>query len=414
MPVIKSSASVKRVTGLKKMGRTMDVQTIAPLLDLDLFSPESLANPYANYRRLRDCAPVVRLRRPDVFAIGRFADVQAALRAPDKLVNGEGVGFSEAFNAPRGMNLLQSDGELHARLRATVMRPLAPARLREARADLKAMIAARIAALIGQGWFDAMRELASFLPVQAIAHLVGLPTVGRERMLDWAAATFNLIGPDQNPADLATLAEAKAYMSGLSEDALASGSWAGELFAAAREGKLSMPEAMAAISAYAIPSLDTTILAKGHLLYDLATEPEQWALLKDRPELIPSAILESTRRNSVVRWFARVAVEDYVVEDLMVPKGARVMLLYGCANRDERRYESPDRLDITRDARDQLAWGTGAHMCAGMHLARLEMEVLLEALLESGAEIECGAPVHGTNAGLYGFRELPIRLQRAG
>ena len=378
-------------------------------LDLDLFAEASLRDPFDDYRRLRDAGAMVRLSRPEVFALGRFAEVQAALRNSEALISGEGVGFSAVFNAPRGMNVIQSDGELHQRLRNAVMRPLVPARLRESRADLKAMIAGRIAALTGQGWFDAMRALASFLPVEAIAHLVGLPSGGRERMLDWASATFNLIGPDQDAADLAIMGESRAYMAALSEATVRDGSWAGQLFVAVREGRLSMVEAMAAISAYVVPSLDTTVLAKGHLLNNLARDPEHWALLKLRPDLIPAAVLEGVRHDSVIRWFSRVAALDYEVDGVIAPKGARIMLLYGCANRDERRYADPDRFDVTRDARDHLAWGTGPHICAGMHLARLEMEVLLEALVEADAALTAGPPVMGTNRGLFGFAELPSR-----
>ncbi|WCM25014.1 cytochrome P450 [Sphingomonas sp. QA11] len=384
-----------------------------PALDIDLFSDASLQDPFEDYRTLRDAGPVSRLVRPDVYAIGRFADVQAALRDSDRLINGEGVGFSEAFNAPKGMNVIQSDGDLHRRLRLTVMRPLSPGRLREVRPDLKAMIVERVKSLVGRGWFDAMSELARFLPVEAVSHFVGLPAVGRERMLDWAAAAFNVIGPDQHPADLISLREAIGFMATLSDDTVRDGSWAGELFAAAKTGRLSMQEAMAAISAYVIPSLDTTILAKGHLLANLATYPSQWELLCARPELIPSAVLEGVRRDSVLRWFSRVAVEDYRVDGAIVPKGSRVMLLYGCANRDERHYEDPDRFDIARDSRDHLAWGTGQHMCAGMHLARIEMEVLLEAMVEAGVKLEAGSPVPGTNRGLYGFTSLPYRIEKA-
>ena len=385
----------------------------APALDVDLFSEASLRDPVADYKRLRDAAPAVKLERPDVYAVGRFADVQAALRAPDRLISGEGVGFSDAFNAPKGMNVIQSDGDLHRRLRATVMRPLMPARLNEVRGDLKAMITARVGALIGRGWFDAMAEIARFLPVEAIAHFVGLPQVGRERMLIWAANTFDLIGPNQDMAKLGSLMEARAFMAGLSEETVRDGSWAGDLFAAARSGKLSLQEAMAAISAYVIPSLDTTIFAKGHLLANLARNPDQWALVRERPALIPAAVLEGVRRDSVLRWFSRVAVTDYGVDGVLVPAGARVMLLYGAANRDERRYAEPDRFDVTRDARDHLAWGTGPHMCAGMNLARIEMEVLLEALVEAGVTLTAGDPVVGTNAGLHGFTELPFRIDPA-
>lgn len=381
-----------------------------PPLDLDLFSADSLRAPFADYRRLREAGPVVRLARPDVYAIGRFTDVQAALRASHVLVSGEGVGFSDAFNAPKGMNVIQSDGDLHKRMRATVTRPLTPAALRRARDDLKALMAERVAALIDAGQFDAMRDLAPFLPVEAVSHLVGLPDVGRERMLEWAAAAFNVIGPTADPGDIASLRDAVAFMASLSADMVRTGSWAGELFAAADTGRLSLQEAMAALSAYIIPSLDTTILAKGHLLAALAQAPEQWAMVRADPSLIAGAVLEGVRHSSVIRWFSRVAAEDYLVDDAVVPAGSRVMLLYGCANRDERRYAEPDRFEVTRDARDHLAWGTGPHMCAGMHLARIEMEVMLEVLVEAKVDLDAGTPVTGANAGLYGFTSLPMRL----
>ena len=377
-------------------------------LDLDLFAEASLRNPFEDYRRLRDAGPIVRLETPDVYAMGRFADVQAALRANDVLISGEGVGFSDAFNLKKGPNVIRSDGELHQRMRAVVMRPLSRGSLQAARPELKAMIKARVSALLGGEWFDAMRDLASFLPMEAVAHLVGLPEAGRERMLEWAGAAFNAIGPRTSSTDLGHMQEAFAYMSTLSETNVTG--WAADLFLAVNTGKLSLPEAMGAISAYVIPSLDTTILAKGHLLYNLARHPDQWRLLTERPELIGSAIQEALRHGAPIRWFSRVALQNYSVDSFTVPQGARVMLMYGCANRDERRYADPDDFDITRDNRDQLAWGTGAHMCAGMHLARMEMETLIEALIESGASLESGDPIIGTNAGLYGFTGLPMKL----
>jgi cytochrome P450 len=384
----------------------------APVLDLDLFTAESLRYPFDDYKALRDAGPAVRLRHPDVYAIGRFSKVQAALRAPDQLISGEGVGFNEAWNAGRGLNVLQMDGPPHARLRTTVMRPLFPAKLREARQDLKQLIAKRVETLLDGGWFNAMTQLASFLPVEAVSYLVGLPEVGRERMVTWASVTFNSIGPDYEPDEMKVLSEAVAFMSGLSAATVRSGSWTGDLFKAVEEGRLSLKEAMAAISAYVIPSLDTTILAKGHLLYDLATHPEQWDKLRRHPDKIPSAVLESVRRNAVIRWFSRVAVADYNVDDVVIPRGARVMLLYGCANRDERRYADPDRFDIDRDARDHLAWGTGTHMCAGMNLAKLEMEVMLEALIEADAQLVAGTAIAGVNRGLYGYVDLPLQIER--
>lgn len=298
-------------------------------------------------------------------------------------------------------------------MRAAVTRPFTLARLKEARVELKQLISARVEELTGTGWFDAMPSLASYLPVKAIANLVGLPENGRERMLEWAAATFNLVGPDERPDDISKMREAFAYIATLTEDGVADGSWAAELFEVAASGKIAVQEAVGAISAYVLPSLDTTIAAKGHLLNNLARHPDQWAVLHHEPSLVPGAVLEGMRHSAPLRWFARVAAEDYSVDGAVIPKGARVMMLYACANRDERRYPNPDQFDVWRDARDHLGWGTGPHMCAGMHLARIEMEVLLEALIETGVSIEAGEPVIGDNAGLYGFSALPLRLERA-
>jgi cytochrome P450 len=381
-----------------------------PHSDIDLFADESLRDPFADYRRLRDIGPLVKLASPDVYAISRYDDVREALRTSEILISGEGVGFSEVFNAPRGKNVLQTDGELHRRMRAAVTRPLKPGHLDEARPRFKAMIARRIAELVGAGEFDAMQKLARFLPIEAIAELVGLEPEGREQMLEWAAAVFNAIGPVQDPNDVFAMKAAFAYMSSLDPSRVRDGSWAGQLFEAAEEGSISLGEALGAISAYVIPSLDTTILAKGHLLHNLARDPAQWAMLRERPELIPAAVLEGVRHSSVIRWFSRFAAKDYPIADQVVPAGARVMLLYGSANRDERHYPDPDRFDVTRDARDHLAWGRGVHMCAGLYLARMEMEVMLEALVESGATPRTGAPVVGANKGLFGFTKLPYEL----
>jgi cytochrome P450 len=381
-----------------------------PRSSINLFADASLCAPFADYRTLRDLGPAVKLDFPDVYAVSRFDDVRDALRAAEVLISGEGVGFSDAFNAPKGNNVIQSDGDLHRRLRAAVMRPLKPEQLDQARPHLKQMIGQRIDELADGREFDAMQTLARHLPVEAIAHFVGLEPAGRERMLEWAAAAFNAIGPEHDPGDLASLRAAFNYMSGLDASRVRQDSWAGQLFQAARNGEISQQEALGAISAYVIPSLDTTILAKGHLLYLLARDPEQWTRLRRQPELIPAAVYESVRHSSVIRWFSRVAKADYRIGDAVVPAGARVMLLYGSANRDERHYSDPDRFDVSRDARDQLAWGRGVHMCAGQYLARTEMEVLLEALVERDVTLQAREPVVGNNKGLFGFTALPMRL----
>jgi cytochrome P450 len=394
--------------------------TIArPCFSVDLFQPDALRDPFPHYRAIRDLGAAVRLEFPDVVALGRFRDVQAALRNPEVLISGEGIGFNAIANAPvPNPPTIRSDGARHRRLRNVLAKPLMPAALKERREMLKAMIASRIDELVGGDTFDAVTTIAQHLPLQAVSHLVGLPEADRQQMLRWAAASFNSGGPyttldTKDPelaADLQTMLSVKAYFQTVKREHLSPGSWAASLFDAVDAGKLEQQDANAAISGLVLPSLDTTIYAKGNLLYNLARAPGQWAALKADPSLISSAVLEGVRHSAVVRWFSRVAASDYSAGDVHVPAGTRIMLLYGSANRDERQYPDPDRFDVTRNPTDQLGWGTGPHMCAGMHLARLEMEVMLEALIERVETIEAGEPVFGNNRGLYGIDRLPMRL----
>lgn len=390
------------------------VHTLIPTFEEDLFAPQALENPFPLYRRVRDLGPVVKLAHSDVYALGRFVEVQTALRTPDILVSGEGVGFNPIINEKRREpDIIASDGVRHRKLRQVLGKPLMPKALNELREELRASISKQIGVVRAAGWVDGIQALAQHLPVTAISFLVGLPEEGRQNMLRWAAAAFNLVGTrvEDLADDVAALREFRHYLLDVDPARLREGSWAKSLFDAAASGKLAVGEARAALSGLVLPSLDTTIFAQGCLLYNLGTCADQWTLLKHNRQLIRGAIIENVRHSAVVRWFSRVAIADWRVGDVEVPAGARIMLMYASANRDERHYPDPDRYDVTRDADDQLGWGTGPHMCAGMHLAKLEMELLLEALLDQVENVEVGTPVISRNQGLYGILQLPVRLR---
>lgn len=384
-----------------------------PVYDRDIFDREALRHPFEFYREIRDLGAVVQLGDSGLLAMGRFADVQQALRSPDALISGKGVGLNDIENSIVP-TLISSDGDYHRRVRANITRPLMPAALKAHREDFKGIIAQRVRECTNIGWFEGVERLAQFLPITVISHLVGLPEEARSKMLEWATAGFELHQPLK--PELAALGPiviaARDYVNTVPRSQIRPGSWADLMFQDVDRGRMSDDEARAAIGGLTLPSLDTTIHSKSGLLYFLGRDPDQWAILKNDRYLVPSAVLEGVRLSSVVRWFTRVAVTDYRNGDAFVPEGARVNLLYGSANRDERRYPDPDRFDARRNPTDQLGWGTGPHMCAGMHLAKLEMEVLLEALLENVDRIEVEDPVPSSNGGLYGFESLRVRLTR--
>lgn len=390
-----------------------------PLYEGDLFARDALQNPFPHYAAIRDLGPVVRLKCPDVVAIGRYEDVRKALQSPQILISGKGIGFNDFINQPvPEPGILTSDGERHRQLRSALMKQLSPAALKPIRDTLRNMIDEQIRRFIDRGTFEGIAEIARHLPLGAISKLVGLPEQDRGKMLRWASASFNVLGVIERDGkmipelrdDLATATEVRDYLTSLDSSTLRSDSWAAQQFEQVRSGGMTIGDARSSIRAFVLPSLDTTIYAMGNLLYNLGRNAEQYQLLRRNPSLIVSAVLEGVRLSAVVRWFSRVAVDDYVAGDVFVPKGERVMLLYGSANRDPRRYENPDVFDVTRNPVDQVGWGAGPHLCAGSYLARMEMEVLLEALVQHVGRIEVDEPTLGANNGLFGIDVLPMRL----
>lgn len=384
-----------------------------PTYGEDIFDDAALRNPFDHYRAMRDLGPVVQLGDSRLLAMGRFADVQQALRSPEILVSGEGTGLNDLENSMIP-TLISSDGEFHRKVRSHISRPLMPAALKAHRENFKALVTLRVRECIGAGWFDGVELLARYLPLTVISDLVGLPEPARSKMLGWATAGFEIHQPLKPHFEglLPVFMEAREFLESFDRSELRPGSWSELMFQEVDKGRMTDVEARSAIGGYTLPSLDTTIHSKSGMLYFLGTHPDQWDLLRQEPSLVPSAVLEAVRLSSVVRWFSRVAVSDYCGShgEVIVPAGERVVLLYGSANRDERRYSNPDTFDARRNPTDQLGWGTGPHMCVGMHLAKLEMEVLLEALIEGVGRVEVEDPVPSSNGGLYGFDSLRMRL----
>lgn len=383
-----------------------------PTYSGNIYGREALCDPRPHFTAIRDLGPAVWLARHRLWAIGRHEDVRTALRAADQLVSGEGVAANSLVNGRRDEITLTADGEVHARRRGILIRPLTPAALASLRARMQDEADALVLQLKGQDRFDAMTAFAACLPVSIVAELVGLRPEGRANMLKWAAATFNALGPLnwRMIRALPTLLDLGRYARRLTRDDVVPGGWADRLFAAAEDGLLSRREARAMIIDYVAPSLDTTILATGHMLWLLAETPELLDTLRGDESLISNAVLEAVRLSSPIRGFTRHVAEDFPLGGITIPKGERVLLLFASANRDERRYADPDRFDIARNARDHVAWGHGPHVCAGMHLARLEMECLLTALVRHAARIEVGTPEPLLNNVLQGFRALPARF----
>ena len=384
-----------------------------PAYDADLFTDEALADPYDHYRTLRDLGPVVWLSAHAVYAVTRYADVRAVLEDPEVFCSGQGVGFNDFINdAGRGTTLM-SDDEQHQRLREVIGRPLTPKALAELRPEAQVLAEQLADRLVARGSFDAVADLAEVLPATWVPDLLGWPEEGRERLIDWGAANFDALGPANARAEAAGpgVLEMAAYAHNLTQTPLPTGSMAAGILDAAARGHIAPEQCPFAIIDDLAPSLDTTISGVGNAIWLFATHPDQWQLLRREPERIKQAFNEALRVETPISAFSRVTTQDTAIDGVELPAGARVMVSYASANRDERRWDAPDTFDITRSNAAHVAFGYGEHACAGMGLARLEGAAVLSALVERIDSFElAGPPVRKLNNLIRSFASLPVTV----
>jgi len=216
--------------------------------------------------------------------------------------------------------------------------------------------------------------------------------------------------PGTGPA-LATIGEMMGYIADPSlPGRLRPGSWSAQLHEASVSGEIDYEQFLSMLQGYLMPSLDTTIFAMSNLLWLLANNPDQWELLRSRPNLIPRAIHEAIRIESPVQFFSRVATEDTEIDGTPIKAGSRVFVIYAAGNRDPRRFENPDRFQIERDSTDHVGFGHSAHRCVGMNLALMEITAMLTALVGKVRAIELIDAKRADNAILRGFEKLSLRL----
>jgi cytochrome P450 len=387
--------------------------TDIPGTDIDLFTDEALSDPYPLYRELRALGPVVRLTANEMYAFPRYREVREASANWVVFTSAKGVMMNAEINAKLEGITLCSDPPEHTQMRNVLGRPLRPDRLREQTPKIEAEAESIVKRLVDQGTFDAATELAEYLPMNIVSDLVGPGEAGRDRMLDWAAATFDAQEPmnqrtkDSFPKleEMVGFAMNEAVPGKLDPDG-----WAAELDAAAGQGDLPVEKCPFMMIDYIAPSLDTTIYAISSAVYLFAQNSDQWEILRKDPTLIPHAINEALRLESPVQRFTRLVTRDHEIDGTVLPAGSRVVLLYGSANRDERKYPDPDRFDIRRKPSDHLAFGRGEHVCIGMNLARVQMRALFEELIPRVERFELLESDLALNNTLRGFGTLKVRV----
>jgi cytochrome P450/ferredoxin-NADP reductase len=387
-----------------------------PSLDIDFYSDEVILDPYPVYAQMRELGPVVYLPQHDMYALSRYDEVSAVLRQPLRFVSSRGVSPIQKVNDILVGSTLNSDPPEHDKTRAVTSEPLLPGALKEIEPLLASSANGLIDTLCQRGEFDAISDFAQFLPVTIVAELVGLP-VDSDQMLKWASATFNLFGTENARAHQAfkDLTNLRDFLVEYGRpEKLKDGGWAKRIFEVGPERGISYETCAQLMRDYINPSLDTTISTTGQIIKFFADQPEQWDAIRKDASLIPNAVEEAVRMATPIRAFTRYAIEDSDIAGHMIPAGKRVIVIYASANRDDRKFSDPDRFDVTRDVHDHLGFGQGVHMCMGMHLARREIILLLEALRRRVERFELlSEPIVAMNNTIRAFANMPIKVHLA-
>ena len=366
------------------------------VMEYDPFSQEFQADPFPVYRWMRDEAPVFYSEKWNWWALSRFEDVRAAATDPQTFLSYEGIDIDDTAKDQSGPGFLPDiDNPRHDQIRRMIQPQLLPNRIAEREDAVRAVVRGLIDVWRDRGTVDLAQELAWPMPNEVFFDLLGLPSArqeGRAQLERWVHEL-----KDRKPDDARLTPVAKAATVGIQSyfvdllherrvrprndlvTHLVTTDIDGVPFAETDIGPAS--EVLGLMMVLFLGGVESTAGLTGTLFKLLAENPDQRALLRDKPALIPDAVEEAIRLATPLQLVGRTAAREVTLHGVTIPAGGRVVLVYGAANRDERRFTDPDRFDVTRGRFRHLGFGEGMHGCLGAPLARLEAKVALEEAL---------------------------------
>jgi cholest-4-en-3-one 26-monooxygenase len=369
------------------------------LSDVDLYDPDIYVDgvPHEMLATLRREAPVYKHADPDGFfwAVTRHADIVAVNRDPKTFSSWAGATYlhvlPEEDLAGQQMMMLNMDPPDHTKLRKIVNKGFTPRRIRELQDVLEHRAVSIVDAVIEQGECDFVVDVASELPLQAIAEFIGVPQEDRKLIFDLTNRMIGSADPEFDTAEnqaREAAAEMFAYAQALADDRRANprDDIATTLIEAEVDGeKLSEMDFNLFFMLLAVAGNETTRNAISHTQLALMQHPDERQKLIDDPSKIDSAIEEGLRWATPVMHFRRTATADVELGGQQIAAGDRVVIWHMSGNRDEAVFDDPYTFDIDRspnDHLDHIAFGGGGpHFCLGANLARAEMKVMLGEVL---------------------------------
>ena len=400
-------------------------------IDFDPFEPGFDAWPYDQYRRLREQDPVHWSDLLCGWVLTRYDEVTRVLRDPrvsSELERAESSAVVDLLLArqdrrPRdGTTLVLTDDPDHARLRKALQAPFTARSVEQLRASIERRVHDRLDELAPLGSMELIGDFAYPLPVAVFCDMLGIPEEANEQFRQWTAAVATsldlVISDDVYDACMDRIDEMEQYLSEMVEwkraepadDVLSA------LVAVEEDGqRLSHGELIAQLVTLYVAGHEPTSALIGNGMVALAAHPDQLARLQAEPQLVPNAVQELLRYDGPNQFVRRIVLEPITFGDRTLEPGQVLYLGVGAANHDPARWgDTAERLVVDRpDAAQHVQFGGGVHHCLGAHLARLQAEVALGALLGRLDDLQLdGDPVWSGRTTLRTVAE--VRLSYSG
>lgn len=381
-------------------------------VDFDPTSAEFLADPYPVLAELREATPVLRHEGLDRWFVTRHADVRACLRDRRLGRNYRHVGSDEEFRTepldPRWQafwdverwSLLWIEPPDHTRIRRLVASAFTPRTVEAMREPSARLARELLEPLAEQGRMDLLYDFAQPYSIGIICDWLGVPTDNHRDLLAWSHAMVKMYELDTTEEQAVAANEAAAAFRDFTLALIAERRHAPRedlvtrLVRARVEGEhLSDDEIVSTVIVLLNAGHEATVNTLGNGVRALMQHREQWERLVDGSVSAGTAIEELIRFDPPLQLFERWVLEKGVeVAGTSIPRGEKISMLFGSANRDPRVFPAPDEFDVARpNASEHIGFGGGIHVCIGAPLARIELEAALRALVERCPDLELAA-----------------------
>jgi cholest-4-en-3-one 26-monooxygenase len=306
--------------------------------------------------------------------------------------------------------MLNTDPPHHTDMRRIVSRGFTPRAIGNLRDALTARARQIVMTAIEEGTGDFVTDVACELPLQAIAELIGVPQEDRKKLFHWSNQMIGYDDPEFAEAGAMAAMELIGYSMGLAEDrkACPRDDIISKLVTAQEGEALNSDEFGYFVIMLAVAGNETTRNAITHGMIAFMENPDQWELFKaTRPETMPDEVI---RWGTPVTVFQRTATADTVLNGVEIKQGQRVGIFYRSANFDETVFDQPEKFDITRSPNPHLGLGgMGVHYCLGASLAKLEIELIFNAIADVMPDIHAiGKPERLSSGWINGIKKCPV------